>query len=206
MRIGLISDIHGNAAHLDRALDLLQQQQVDSILCAGDLVDGADEPEAVINTLQAKQIPCVCGNHDTDKVKDEDDGKHDPKLSADSLRYIEALPFSQNFKFDDKTLLLIHATPWHNGIHVFSYSTKPFLDRILDQVGDTDFVVIGHTHEPMAIQYRDRWILNPGSVHQNRFEDRASVAILNTADFSFDVFDIRSGNVVNIPVVCTPNP
>jgi putative phosphoesterase len=204
MRIGLISDIHGNAAHLERALDRLQQS-VDAILCAGDLVDGADQPEAVINTLKDRQIPCVCGNHDTDKLDDEAKGKHDPALSAASLKYLEDLPFSLDFQYDDYKLRLIHATPWHNGVHVFSYSSRTLLDRMLDQTADADIIVIGHTHEPMAIHYRDRWILNPGSVHLDRFEDRASFAILNTADFQFEVFDIQSGDMLRIPVVHQPN-
>jgi putative phosphoesterase len=201
MRIGLVADIHGNAANLDRAFHILQQQKLHSILCAGDLVDGAGEPEAVINTLMDRQIPCVCGNHDTDKLSAEAKGKHDPALSDASLRYLEALPFSQTFQYDDTTLLLIHATPWHNGIHVFSYSSRAFLDQIIDQTGNADVIVIGHTHEPMAIRYRERWILNPGSVHLDRFEKRASCAVLDTAGFNFEVLDIPTGKAVHIPVV-----
>jgi putative phosphoesterase len=205
MRLGLISDIHGNGTNLHRALELLQKVNVDAILCAGDLVDGADQPEDVINTLQQQRIPCVCGNHDSDKLSAEASGKHDSKLSAENLRFLEALPFSQTFQYDDKTLRLIHATPWHNGIHVFSYSSRPLLDRILKQTEDAEIIVIGHTHEPMAIHYRDRWILNPGSVHLDRFEDRATCAVLDITDFTFEVLDIHTREAVNIPVIHQPN-
>lgn len=204
MRIGLISDIHGNAANLARALDRLQQS-VEMILCAGDLVDGADQPEAVMNILKDHQIPCVCGNHDTEKLDNEAEGRHDAALSEASLKYLQNLPFSLDFQVDDQKLRLIHATPWHNGVHVFSYSSRAFLDRILDQTDDADLIVLGHTHEPMAIHYRERWLLNPGSVHLHRFEDLASFAILDTIDFQFDVFDIQSGKALRFPVVHQPN-
>ncbi len=200
-RVGLISDIHGDAARLQQALDLLQQHSVSSILCAGDLVDGADQPEAVINTLHTHRITCVQGNHDSDKANAVRRGRHDPAFTPQSIDYLEALPFSHTAQFADKTLLLIHATPWHNGIHVFSYSGRTLLDQFVDQAGDAEIIVIGHTHEPMVIHYRDRLILNPGAVYQNRFEDQSTCAVLDVPTLEFQVLDIRSGRPVSKPAL-----
>lgn len=64
MRTAIISDIHGNWAGLQVVLDHIEQAQVDRILCLGDLVDGGDENEAVIEFMRSNNIASVRGNHD----------------------------------------------------------------------------------------------------------------------------------------------
>ena len=41
MKVGLISDIHGNKKALDVVLEQLEKENVDKIICMGDLVGGA---------------------------------------------------------------------------------------------------------------------------------------------------------------------
>ena len=64
MKIGLISDIHAQLARLDCAIDILQSQGVDMILCAGDLVNRGHEGDTVVERIRAVKIPTVRGNHD----------------------------------------------------------------------------------------------------------------------------------------------
>ncbi len=45
MKIGLISDIHGNKKALDAVLEQLEKKNIDKIICIGDLVDGAPMSE-----------------------------------------------------------------------------------------------------------------------------------------------------------------
>ncbi len=200
-RIGLIADIHGSAAQLQQALEILTHHAADLILCAGDLVDGDDQPEEVINSLQTHEIPCVQGNHDSDKVSAARRGKHDSRLSVQSIDYLEALPHSYSLHIEGKKLLLIHATPWHNGIHVFSYSGRVLLDQVVNQAGDAEIIVLGHTHEPMVIRYRERWILNSGSVHKNRFEDQSTCGVLDIPTMEFQVLELASGQPVSKPTI-----
>src|SRR3954470_17828493 len=64
MKLGLISDIHADLDHLRRALILLRERGAETILCAGDLVDGESEGNAVVEFVRQQNIPCVQGNHD----------------------------------------------------------------------------------------------------------------------------------------------
>ncbi len=64
MRIALISDIHGNAVALDIVLDALKKQQVDSIICLGDVAASGPQPCQVIERLRAIGCPVVMGNTD----------------------------------------------------------------------------------------------------------------------------------------------
>ena len=52
MRIGLISDIHGDIDALNTALTLLKAQGAEKILCAGDLVEKGTEGDAVVRVIK----------------------------------------------------------------------------------------------------------------------------------------------------------
>jgi predicted phosphodiesterase len=64
MKLGLISDIHGNLQALERILATLDDNGVEMILCAGDLVCYGADHEQVLRVLRERHIPCVVGNYD----------------------------------------------------------------------------------------------------------------------------------------------
>jgi putative phosphoesterase len=190
MKLGLISDIHGNLEHFEQALRLLEHHHVDGILCTGDLVYGASQPDAVIERIQQLNIPTTLGNHD------EDTG--DEMLTPQSKAFLAQLPLIKRFTFEGKTLLLTHATPWNNSIHIFSQSSLPLFRRVIDEA-HADCIVFGHTHEPMKAQIDDVWLFNPGSVYRNRFEDTQSCAVLSLPNFEYVVYDLERGERMRIP-------
>ncbi len=48
MRIGLIADIHGNCIALDMVLAALEREQVDELICLGDVAALGPQPAEVI--------------------------------------------------------------------------------------------------------------------------------------------------------------
>src|SRR5256885_15816827 len=64
MRLGLISDIHGNLLALDAVLDELNESGMDRLVCLGDVAAGP-EPRATIERLRGVGCPVVRGNWDT---------------------------------------------------------------------------------------------------------------------------------------------
>ncbi len=64
MLIGIIGDIHGNIEALDAVLACFDDMNVKSIYCAGDIVGYGASPAECIETIRAREIPSVCGNHD----------------------------------------------------------------------------------------------------------------------------------------------
>ena len=64
MKLGLISDIHGDPVALELAWAHLITMKVDRIVCAGDLVGYGPFPDRVVAFLKERQIPSVRGNHD----------------------------------------------------------------------------------------------------------------------------------------------
>ena len=64
MRIAIISDIHGNQAGLDVVWQDIQAREVDQVISLGDIVDGGDKNEAVVEFIQRHNIMNIRGNHD----------------------------------------------------------------------------------------------------------------------------------------------
>jgi len=64
MRLGLISDIHGNLLALDAVIGELNESGIDRLVCLGDLAAGP-EPRATIGRLRELDCPVVLGNWDS---------------------------------------------------------------------------------------------------------------------------------------------
>lgn len=97
-RTALISDIHGNYEGLCVVLEDIVNQNCDSIVCLGDLVEGGSEDEAVIDAIRNQQIPCVRGNHDEN---------NDTLLSDGAKQFLLHLPE----RITEEDILYVHISP-----------------------------------------------------------------------------------------------
>lgn len=65
MRIGILTDIHGDYETLRRVLDHLEALGVDRMICLGDLVVHGEHHNAVVDFFRENaHVPVVKGNHD----------------------------------------------------------------------------------------------------------------------------------------------
>ncbi|RKZ34690.1 hypothetical protein DRQ33_01590 [bacterium] len=64
MKIGLLSDIHGNWEALEIALSILESEGVDKLHCIGDIVGYGADPAVCIDQIERKCEKIVAGNHD----------------------------------------------------------------------------------------------------------------------------------------------
>ena len=70
MKIGLISDIHGNLEALEAVLKYLStEEKVDKIIVLGDIVGYMTNPNECV---QLTNYDCIQGNHDCTVVYEED--------------------------------------------------------------------------------------------------------------------------------------
>ena len=63
MRLGLISDIHGNLLALDAVLEELEREGVDEFVCLGDVAVGP-QPAETLARVRELECPVVMGNWD----------------------------------------------------------------------------------------------------------------------------------------------
>ncbi len=187
MKIGLISDVHAEPAALQQALDIFAAQQVDKILCAGDIAGYHHALDATVQLLIEHHCECVIGNHDQSWLQQHP--QHEGRTSFD---FLSSLPLYRRYTFDGKTLYLVHAEPpdrLHGGIKLLDKNGK-----LIDEQSalwqqrlaslDADILVVGHTHQLYAQQLGHVLTLNPGSVPFNHSCMVLDTGILQTESFA----------------------
>lgn len=179
MRIGIVSDVHGNIAALDRALELMGA--VDEVLCAGDLVSGYRFSNEVVARLREVGARVVLGNHDLDVL-----GPHGERVresaatDRDLLRWLSAQPTRLDTRVNGRTLTMFHAAPEEPFEYVYAETPRM---RGWGGLG-ADFVIYGHTHYALAHREGGTLVINPGSAGQPRDPRngfRSSFAVLDTS-------------------------
>ncbi len=190
MKLGLISDIHGDPAALELAWAHLVTMKVDRIVCAGDLVGYGPFPDRVVAFVKEYQIPSVRGNHDRWAVNRghgaaDEFGGGTP--STDTLKYLADLSPNLVIEAGTRIAVVVHGSPSSDMEFVNRRTHPPAVLRGYLRTLGCDLLVVGHTHQPMW--YRcpaGRLVINPGSV--------VSMPVIDTSR-SFAVADLDSMEV-----------
>jgi putative phosphoesterase len=185
MKIGVVSDIHGNRVALDAVLS--DMPAVDRVLCAGDVVGYNPWHGACVDAMRERSVPTVMGNHDRAVVEESGFGFNSmagagveharETLTDDQRAWLADLP-------DERTALdgrvkLVHGHPDDPDRYTYP---REFSPRLLD---DEDVLVLGHTHIQAHERFAEGVVMNPGSVGQPRDDDpRAAYAVLDLDSLS----------------------
>lgn len=156
MRIGIITDVHGNYVALRTVLE--HMGSVDALWCLGDLVGYGPQPNEVVATVSHFPHLCVPGNHDWGML-----GRLDPEafnrdarallewtrnaLTSEHREYLESLPLTMTALASSITL--VHASP-----------RDPMWEYLLDLFDAAEcfplfasrYCFVGHTHVPLIFR------------------------------------------------------
>ncbi len=178
MRVALIADIHGNLIALDTVLAEIDREEIDALICLGDVAVLGPQPVAVIQRLRARRCPVVMGNTDAwlldlaaaARAEEISPQTHaitrwciDQLTDADR-EYVRTFVPTLELPLDDETrLVCYHGSP-RSYLDVIAATTPPAaLDAML--AGATATVLAGgHTHTQMVRRYGDAHLINTGSV------------------------------------------
>ncbi|SHE42129.1 metallophosphoesterase family protein [Clostridium fallax] len=173
MKIAVISDIHGNIYALTKVLEDIDNQQVDTIICLGDLVGYGPHPNEVIAMIRRRNIICLKGNYDASVVDNGFTFIRDTTINSFSLPwtveelrasnryYLASLPENITLKFEDKTITFVHGSP--RAINEYMLENKSDLDEIMNNFKG-DILVCAHTHIPYTKNFGNKILINDGSV------------------------------------------
>ncbi len=183
MRIGIISDIHGDYEALQTALERLDHHhKVEHILCAGDLVGRGPNPNAVVDVIREREIPTVRGNHDEWAYE----------LSKENKQYLKDLPIERHETLGTVTVYMCHGKPGNNiwGLYE-AHVSETLLNMMLSSLG-ADVMVTGHTHVPMFLQVKQGCVINPGSLYtmDSMRSTSHTYGVLSVPQMAFTLFDV----------------
>lgn len=193
MKLLILSDIHGNWPALQAVLHA--EPDADEILCLGDLVNYGPQPVECVRWAMQRLGPdwTIQGNHDRAVGRNEDphcSGPYQPLAAAtqeitarllpqEMKQFLSGLEPLQRFQLGEAVFLACHALPSEPLYHYLSASTPlPLWESEVRIAGHPDFLLLGHTHEPLQTRVRKTLVVNPGSVGQPKDGDaRAAYAV-----------------------------
>ena len=204
MRVGVISDIHGNLHALEAVLTAIEGEALDELWCLGDLVGYGPQPNRCCALVAERAALCLIGNHDLgvlgrlDLAEFSEDAAASARwtqgvLDDASRRFLEALePSAKRGQAE-----LHHASARDP---VWEYVLSPEVALASLAVATEPLVLVGHSHVALALglagtrmdgglmpggteldlEAGERWLVNPGSVGQPRDGDaRAAYLVLD---------------------------
>jgi len=182
LKIAIISDTHGNLVALEAALHDIESEQVDQIVCLGDVATTGPQPHETIERLRLVGCPIVMGNSDewalnpgpldmNGDASEEEKGKmmelevwSAKQLSREDHDYIKTFKPTIELSLDDKEkLFCFHGSPKSNKDLLHATTPDGELERVTS--GTTALILAGgHTHTQMIRRFRGMLIINPGSI------------------------------------------
>lgn len=203
MRLGLISDIHGDRDALGQAWAHLTALGVDRVVSAGDLVGYGPFPDRVIEFLKEHQIPSVRGNHDRwalargPGVADEFGGG---TPGQETLDYLAGLETELLVEAGTRIGVIVHGSPSSDMEFVNRRTHPPAVLRRYLRDLSCDLLVVGHTHQPMWYQSpAGRLVVNPGSLISLPVIDSSrTFAVVELARLTVSFHKVAGGDPVSL--------
>jgi putative phosphoesterase len=211
MRLGVISDIHGNLPALEAVWQKLEDKhQVDATVCLGDILGILGWPEETATFVQRNCDYVVYGNHDARLMEqfafvpesDNEKEEHDivtSMLTEETLEWLNT-QVEDRLQFDN--VYAAHAHPFekpHHGypaienkdIYVDKRKWTKFGAEYLSDLENTPISLFGHTHIQGQLNLskfdgQKGVICNPGSVGVPWFKD-ARYAVVDTEEYTAEL-------------------
>ncbi|MBF0506714.1 MAG: metallophosphoesterase family protein [Nitrospirae bacterium] len=209
MRIGVISDVHGNYEALTAVLREIDKEGVDLIVNSGDNIGYSAFPNECVSILSERNVASVMGNYD-DAGSMRRSSPCTPKSHAtfrgdsgcgtgdeetNRIRFA-SLRWTQE-RISEETSEYLSSLPVTYGFRTGNGKTLMFhggpenltqwitaddydLLASIAERNDAKLVIMGHTHKPFSRQIKGTLFVNPGAVGRPFDGDpRASFAIID---------------------------
>jgi putative phosphoesterase len=196
MRLGLISDIHGNLRALRAVINEFEGMELDSVHCLGDMIGYLHQSSQVIDEIANSKIQTIMGNHEAtllgavsctpERWKEYNMETVKEQLSRSQKTWLSELAASRMMEIDGRKCAFFHGSPW-NPLEEYIYPDSSRFDEF-PALG-YGVVFLGHTHRQMLKQVGGVTILNPGSCGLPRDGSSGAAAA---------VYDSSSGKAIFI--------
>jgi len=172
-RLGLIGDVHGEHERLAHALDWFAGENLDAIVCTGDVADGTGCINACCELLTQAEVMTVSGNHDRwllqDRVRHLPEAHQLVDLDDTSRDFLTGLARVISLPTVAGSLLLCHGVLRNDLAKVWPGTERSPIERSIemDQLlaeGSHSFLINGHMHYRVLIDFRNLVMINAGTL------------------------------------------
>ena len=164
MKLGIVSDIHCNAAGLRQALALMGD--VDDLICLGDSIYEYRFSNDVVRLLKEREARVILGNHEEYFFGPQGArARARDNVNQGLAEWLAGQPHRTELRAHGRRVLMVHSTPWEpRGAYVHPESA------LLARFGEAeaDIVLYGHTHQQLARRIGNVLVINPGSAGEAR--------------------------------------
>jgi len=179
MRYAFISDIHANLEALESVFDDIDKQEIDEVVCLGDIVGYGANPNECVDLVKNRCPVTLLGNHDAaaiDALSTQHFNIHAKiaiewtaqSLKKDAKSYLTSLPF----RASRESMTFVHATPYEPNMWYYITSLEEAAFNF--QFFDTKLCLVGHTHIPIIIvldKDKELYVHQDTHVNLNEIED-----------------------------------
>ncbi|MBI2570676.1 MAG: metallophosphoesterase family protein [Candidatus Schekmanbacteria bacterium] len=190
MKIGIISDIHGNLEALRSVYTALDDLDCGYLVCLGDIVGYGPSPNECVDLVRERCDAVLMGNHDCATVGQMDIAYFNP-YAREALFWTRSQLSKENFNFlrdlpltcERDSAIFVHSTPFQP--HMWHYVVTPSDAMFQLAYFDQQVCFIGHSHQPLMLSFESettcrlhagevtmepevRYLVNVGSVGQPR--------------------------------------
>lgn len=207
MKLAIISDIHANLLALETTLIEIENENVDQVICLGDVAGSGAQPNETVTRLQELQIPIVMGNVDAfilnkSSIPNELDAitrkfweiDHwcAEQLSSENLAFIRT--FKPIIQYQH-SILCFHGSPQSYDDIITTETPDEVIMSSLPNNSDARILLGGHVHQQMLRRIKSYYFINSGSVGLPYEYERDNKTIYNPAYAEFTILTIESNRV-----------
>ena len=205
IKVGVISDIHGNMEALSAVLNDIDKSGIKRLLILGDLAIMGAEPnntvEFIKNLTDKYDVDIIQGNTDLFIVNEElpnfpDFAKNaiaysKETLSHENIEFLKNLPAQKSIQIGQTSILMVHGSPRKNDENILPGKNieeiKPLIEKTTEAL-----ILCGHTHLPAGYQIENQTVVNVGSVGRPFTQDnKACYVVLEIDEDKKDTFSVE---------------
>jgi predicted phosphodiesterase len=175
VRLGVVSDLHGNLLALDAVVAELECDGIDQVVCLGDVSVGP-QPSETLARVRELGWPVVMGNWDAAFVDGMPEATNDVARIVNEMNAWWAAQLSDadreltrgfvprlELDLDGVRGLFFHGSPRSYDDMIFATTPEDEVRPMLEGAA-APLLVGGHTHVQLLRRYEAGVIVNPGSV------------------------------------------
>ena len=200
MKVGVISDIHGNHYALEAVLKTALKEGIEKFLVLGDIVGYYYHPEIILSMLSEWDYEIIKGNHEmilqdlkenkiNREILREKYGRgHEEALKnigQKKLEWLFSLPEQKSILIDNVSFQMNHGSTIKIDEYIYPDASIDQLEKC--NSSEHDFVLIGHSHYSFSYRCKNSTLINCGSVGQSRQNGGLAYwTVINTANKSYE--------------------